>query len=75
MKDWLNKSREKRKERVDQLKQKESQNIVEEALKEKTEECDRLTKANTTQKNEMEAIAMRLTKEIEERKKNEEKLA
>lgn len=36
LKDKLNKSREKRKELVDQLKKKESQSIDEDALKEKT---------------------------------------
>lgn len=39
------------------------------------EECDKLSRANTVQNNEMETIVMRWTKEIEERKKNEEKLA
>lgn len=44
-------------------------------MKEKTKECGRLARINALQKNKMEAIVMRLTKEIEERKKNKEKLS
>lgn len=45
------------------------------ALKEKIEECEKLARENASLKHEMESIVMRLTKEIEERNKNEESLA
>lgn len=38
------------------------------ALKEKSEECVKIAKENAPLKHEMESIVMRLTKEIEERK-------
>lgn len=43
-----------------------------EALKEKTKECEKLVEDNVALRNEMESIVMKLTKEIEDRKKNEE---
>lgn len=75
LKDQLIKSKEKRKDLVDQLQKKESQGIDEAVLNEKIEECDRLARANVVQKNEMEAIVMKLIREIEERKKNEENIS
>lgn len=79
LKEKINKSREKRRELCDQIKQEDSKHIVDEqlsqTLKEKKKECEKLARNNTVQKHEMESIMMRMTKEIEDRKKNEEKLA
>ncbi|XP_059071917.1 uncharacterized protein LOC131871232 [Cryptomeria japonica] len=78
LKEKLDKSREKKRELCDQLKQKESQSIDDdhfnEALKEKTKECEKLAKDNVVLKHEMEFIVMGLTKEIEGRKKKEENI-
>lgn len=41
----------------------------------KDDEADKLERENVALKNEMQSIMMRLTKEIEDRKKNEENLA
>lgn len=69
-----NRLKEKIKDLVGHLKQKESQSMDDEALKEKTEECEKLVRENAILKHEMETIVMKLTKEIEERKKIEENL-
>lgn len=44
-------------------------------LKEITGECEKLAKDNTALKVEMKSVAMKFTKEIEQRKKNEKNLA
>lgn len=45
-----------------------------EALKKNIEECEKLVEENVVLRHEMKSIAMKLTKEIEARKKNEENL-
>lgn len=45
-----------------------------EALKEKTKECEKLVEDNVVLRHEMESIMMKLAKEIKARKKNEENL-
>lgn len=45
------------------------------ALKEKVEQCENVTIENVVLKHEMESTMMRMKKEIEEKKKNEENLA
>lgn len=66
LKDQLNKSRNKRKKLVDQLQEKETQCIDDELLRKKIEECEKLVRANVVQKNEIEFIVTRLTKEIKD---------
>lgn len=76
LKDQLNKSREKRKDLVDKIKEKQSQSIDDQVLKEKTEECEKqFARVNAVQKNTIESIMMKLTKEVEEMKNNEENLS
>lgn len=60
----------KRKELFDQLQNQSSDE--EDALK---DQCWKLTQENTLFKNEMQALTMRMCKEIKDRKKNEENLA
>lgn len=74
LKEQVNTSREKRKEPMDKLKEKEEQSIGNKALQDKIDECEKLAIENAVLKNEMQSIVMKLTKEIEDMKKNEENL-
>lgn len=60
----------KSKELYDQIQNQSSDE--EDALK---DQCQKITQENTILKNEMQALTMRMSKEIEDRKKNEENLA
>lgn len=60
----------KKKELCDQLQNQSSDD--EDALK---DQCKKLTQENTTLKNGMQALTMRMCKDIEDKKNNEENLA
>lgn len=60
---------DKRKGLCDQLQNQSSDE--EDVMK---DQCQKLTKENTILKNEMQALTMRMCKEIEDKKKNEENL-
>lgn len=71
LKDQANISREKRKALMEKLEEKEDQ-IME--YQDKADEVNKLERENVALKNEMKSIVMRLTKEFEDRNKNEENL-
>lgn len=59
---------------MDKLKEKEEQSIDNQALQDKTDECEKLARDNATLKNQMQSIVIKLTKDIKDRKNNEENL-
>lgn len=70
LKNQINKSREKRKDLCDQIKKDERKTMgdhLNQALKDITKECENLYRDNATLKHEMEFMAMKLTKEFEEK--------
>lgn len=69
LKEHVSTSREKRNELMDKLKEREEKIIKNQ---DKTNECEKLSRDNAVLKNEMQSIVMKLTKEIEDQKKNEE---
>lgn len=54
-----------RKDPMDKIKEKEDRSIDDQALKEKTDECEKLSRDIAVLKNEMQSIMMKLTKQIE----------
>lgn len=67
-------SREKRKELTDKLKEKEEQSVDNKSPQDKTNECEKLARENVVFKNDMQSVVMKLKKEIEDWKKNEQTL-
>lgn len=58
LKDQLNTSKEKRKELMGKLHEKEEQSVDNQILQDKTNECENLAKENAVLKNEIQSIVM-----------------